>query len=115
MINKNKIEFKTKVFIDKYLHKNNKLSEKLVFMNKLEELRLQSNSLTEVRLKIRGHDFIEVLHWYIKQFLPKDKKKVFSDEETIGASLLGCIEVKDLKSEELFRHLLTRIRKNIHL
>ena len=26
-----------------------------------------------------------------------------------GASLLGCVEVKDLKSEELFKHLLIRI------
>jgi hypothetical protein len=109
-LNKNKIEFNTTLFIEKYLNKNNKLSEKSVFLNKFEELRLQSNSLTETRLKIRGHDFIEVLHWYIKQFLSKEKIKAFN-KEAIGASLLGCIEVKDLKSEELFRQLLTRLKK----
>jgi hypothetical protein len=109
-LNKNKIEFKGTVFIEKYFNKNNKLSKKSVFMNKLEELRLQSDSLTEKRLKIRGHDFIDVLYWYIIKRFPT-KKKAFSHEEAIGASLLGCIEVTDLKSEKLFRHLLTRIGK----
>jgi hypothetical protein len=104
------IEFKGTVFIEKYLSKNSKLSQKSVFMNKLEELKLQSDSLTEKRLKIRGHDFIDVLHWYIiKRFTAK--KKAFSHKDTIGTSLLGCIEVTDLKSEKLFRHLLTRIEK----
>jgi len=60
-LKKKAIEFQTKTFIDRYLNKNNQLTQKTLFIKKREEIRLQSRSISEIRCKIRGHDFIEVL------------------------------------------------------
>ncbi len=102
------IEFQTTTFIERYLNKNNQLAQKTLFINKREALRLQSDSLLEKRCKIRGHDFIDVLHWYIKHFLPKARKNAYNTE-VIRGSLLGCVEIEDLKQEELFKRLLERL------
>jgi len=107
-LKKKTIEFQTKTFIDRYLNKNNQLAQKTLFINKHEELRLQSRSIAEIRCKIRGHDFIEVLHWYLRHFLPKARNNAY-DSEAIRGSLLACVEVEDLKQEGLFKCLLTRM------
>jgi hypothetical protein len=58
-------------FIERYLNKNNMISEKASFAAKFSEL--QSNHLTEIRYKIRGKDFIELIAWYIKPYLSRKR------------------------------------------
>lgn len=106
----NTIQFDEEEFINRYLNSNNKWSDKSRFLEKLEELRLSSSSLLDRRYKIRGHDFIEVLHWYIKRSLKIDKGNVIEAEsKAIGGSLLGCVELERLKQEKLFKQLLARM------
>jgi hypothetical protein len=100
--------------IDKYLNNNNKWSDKSRFLEKLEELRLSSKSLPDPRYKIRGHDFTSVLYWYLNKSVKiKVKEKVIKqpieDSNAIGGSLLGCVELEQLKQEKLFKQLLARM------
>jgi hypothetical protein len=88
------IEFKKPEFIDRYLNKNNRLAQKTLFIKKLEELRLRP--VPDTRCKIHGHDFIDLLHWYIKHFLPKARRNAY-DTEAIRGSLLGCVEIEYLR------------------
>lgn len=101
------IEFKTEDFIDRYLNKNSKLAEKETFKDQIIQLRTNNNSL-DVRCKIRGKDFIEVLCFYIKHYLPNSRAK-FADPEIIKCSLLGCLDASLLAQENLFQQILLRI------
>lgn len=110
----NTIQFDKEKFIKSYLQKpkNNRWSERSSFYAKLTELRSSSSSLSDRRYKIRGHDFIDVLHWYLEQSVNKKfKGKVIRpvDSKAIGGSLLGCVELKQLKQEKLFKQLLARM------
>lgn len=122
-------------FIKRYLDKNNKWSDKSRFDAKLAELRLSSSSLLDRRHKIRGHDFTNMLHWYIKRPLKIDTGDIMQAEsvdtgdvmeeeskampktiegslsgcKAIEGSLLGCVELKQLKQEKLFKQLLARM------
>jgi hypothetical protein len=102
--NSGNIEFQTEDFIERYLNKNSKLAEKQIFKDKITELRTNSN-LLDVRCKIRGKDFIEILCFYIKNYLPNSRAK-FADPEVIQGSLLGCLNASLLAQENLFQQLL---------
>jgi hypothetical protein len=102
------IEFNSNDFVDKYLHKNNRNSEKNAFLNKVKELR--NKNISEIRNKIRGHDFIELLCWYIEPYLQKDKK-AFSEPEIVLGTLLCCLDVDYLMQETLFQELTRRVSK----
>lgn len=59
------IEFDEEDFISRYLNKNNLLSERDKFTTKLAEL--TSKATGDVRLFVRGHDFVHVLSWYLRE------------------------------------------------
>jgi len=108
----NTLQFDEAEFITRYLSKNSKLPDKSRFLEKLAELRsISSNYLPDCRCKIRGHDFIEVLSWYLEKSVNKFKGKVIQpvDSKAIGGSLLGCVELEQLKQEQLFKQLLARV------
>lgn len=100
------IEFYSEKFIDKYLNKNSQMSKKQLFVAKLQELR--KNEIAERRCKMRGHDFIELLCWYIKHQLARNRKQ-FHNPEIVEVNLLICLEAEHLGQESLFQRLLTRI------
>ena len=93
---------------EKYLNKNNRTSEKIAFLDKVNELR--NKNISEIRNKIRGHDFIQLFCWYIEPYLPKDKKG-FSDPEIVFSTLLCCLDVNYLMQEKLFQELTRRVSK----
>lgn len=100
------IEFQTESFITKYLNKNSQYSSQQIFIAKLQELK--TNTITEQRCKIRGHDFIDVLCWYIKNKLAKNRK-IFHDPKNVAVNLLLCVESEELAKEHLFQRLLERL------
>ncbi|ACK70290.1 hypothetical protein PCC7424_1858 [Gloeothece citriformis PCC 7424] len=102
----NLIEFQTEIFIERYLNKNGKIAEKNLFIAKFRELR--TSNIIDIRYKIRGKDFLELLCWYIKPYLSKDKRS-FSELEVVRGSLLGCLELNFLLQENLFEQLLQRV------
>jgi len=102
------IEFDSNDFVDKYLNKNNRTSEKIVFLDKVKELR--NKNISEIRNKIRGHDFIDLFCWYIEPYLPKNKKG-FSEPEIVFSTLRCCLDVDYLMQEKLFQELTRRVSK----
>lgn len=95
-------------FVEKYLNKNKRSSEKIAFLDKVNELR--NKNISEIRNKIRGHDFIELFCWYIEPYLPKNKKW-FSEPEIVLGTLLCCLDVDYLMEEKLFQDLTRRMSK----
>ncbi|MCF2150555.1 hypothetical protein IQ276_029845 [Desmonostoc muscorum LEGE 12446] len=104
--NNNQIQFEFKSFITKYLNSNNKRSQESKFITKLEELR--AKELIDIRYKIHGHDFTELLYWYIRPYLRKEIKSSYNSEILAG-NLLTCIDAEKLSQEGLFQRLLARI------
>jgi len=102
------IEFDSNGFVDKYLQNNNRNSNKIAFLDKVNELR--NKNISEIRNKIRGHDFIDIFCWYIEHDLPKNKKG-FSEPEIVLGNLLCCLDVDYLMQEELFQELTRRVSK----
>jgi hypothetical protein len=102
------LEFNSKDFVDKYLHKNNRNSDKIAFLDKVKELR--NKNISEIRNKIRGHDFIELFCWYIEPYLPENKK-AFRESEIVLGTLLCCLDVDYLMQEKLFQELTRRVSK----
>jgi glycerol-3-phosphate responsive antiterminator len=105
-IHKNEIRFDSGIFIQKYLNKNSKMSEKLLFITKLEELR--TKKLKDRRYQIHGHDFIELLCLYIRPYLRKEIKNSYNSEILAGG-LLGCVDADYLMQETLFQKLFERM------
>ena len=105
-VKKNQVIFDSETFIQKYLNKNSKMSEKLLFVNKLKELR--TKKLQDMRYQIHGHDFIELLCWFIRPYLRKEIRTSYNSEILAG-SLLGCVDADYLAQETLFQKLLTRM------
>ncbi|MEG4215865.1 DUF4435 domain-containing protein [Microcoleus sp. Pol14C6] len=102
------LEFDSNGFVDKYLHDNNRNSDKIAFLDKVNELR--NKNISEIRKKIRGHDFIDIFCWYIEPYLPKNKKG-FSEPEIVLGNLLCCLDVDYLMQEKLFQELTRRLSK----
>lgn len=93
---KNHIEFALDKYIGKYVNKcrtNGIKIEKPEFTSKLEELRITAQMLLDVRDKIHGHDFTELLAWYIKPYLRNEIKNSYNSE-VIAGSLLGCVDAE---------------------
>lgn len=103
-----KLEFNSNDFVDKYLQKNNRNSEKIAFLDKVKELR--NKNISEIRNKIRGHDFIELFCWYIEPYLSENKKG-FSEPDIVLGTLLCCLDVDYLMQEKLFQELTRRVSK----
>jgi hypothetical protein len=102
----NQIEFDSTTFITKYLNSNRNHSQQSIFRIKLEELR--AKELIEIRYKIHGHDFTELLCWYIRPYLRNEIRSSYNSEILAG-SLLACIDAEKLAQEVLFQSLLARI------
>lgn len=105
-INKNEIKFDSEKFIQKYLNKNSKMSEHILFITKLKELR--TKKLKDTRYQIHGHDFIELLCLYIRPYLRKEIKNSYNSEILAGG-LLGCVDADYLMQETLFQKLFERM------
>ncbi|GAA6619210.1 hypothetical protein [Scytonema sp. NUACC26] len=105
-INANKILFDIEKFIGKYLNKNRRNTQKDLFINKFNEL--AAKKLVDLRYKMHGHDFNEVLLWYIRPYLRKEIRHSYNSEILAGA-LLGCIDIEQLAQESLFQKLVSRM------
>jgi Protein of unknown function (DUF4435) len=102
----NEIQFDLTTFIVKYLNKNGKRSQESIFRTKFAELR--TKELVEIRYKIHGHDFTELLCWYLKPYLRKEIRGSYNSEILAG-NLLVCIDAEKLAQEGMFQHLLVRL------
>lgn len=84
-----------------YLLNNGKWHRKAVFEAKVEELR--SMLKDDPRLRLRGHDLMELLYYAVKKL--KSSRK-FGDVHTFRGAFMGCLELSELSDERLFQRIL---------
>lgn len=98
------IVFDADDYITRYLNKNNMLERKDEFVYTVNSWRPKLTS--NPRHQMHGHDFIELLVWYLKKHGVDSK---LSDSKFVEQSLFDCIEIKLLANETLFKRLINRV------
>jgi hypothetical protein len=102
------LAFNEPMYLDKYLNTKGKLGRKTEFLAALNELR---NSFSaDHRLHIRGHDFVELLAWYLKKRSSSSAFRELSGD-SVRHNLLSQLRVDDLAPEPLFSSLLTKYQR----
>lgn len=97
------IQFDSEDFIEKYLNKNSALDKKAALKAKIDESRrLLSN---DPRHQANGHDFIELLDWYLNQLQRRGKIA----GPSLDRVLVGCLDSRSLGREPLFMELASRL------
>jgi len=94
-------------YITRYLNSNGWPVKKKEFFAVIEDWRPRLRN--DCRCQMNGHDFMELLAWFISKH-GIDRR--LYDTEVVCRSLYGCIEIEDLKSEMLFKNLVSRVRVN---
>ena len=91
-------------YITRYLNSNGWPVEKRKFVDFIEDWRPRLKK--ECRCQMHGHDFIELLAWFISKH---GIERNLYDTDVVCRSLYGCVEIDDLKSGMLFSNLLSRV------
>jgi Protein of unknown function (DUF4435) len=107
-----RVEFNSNDFLEKYLNKNSRIGDKSNFLCKVQELR--QKNIEEIKNKVRGHDFIDLLCWYIEPHLPSSRKGFIEPDVSFGA-LLCCLDIDYLMEERLFQELAKRYKRSNYL
>ena len=94
------IRLENEKFEKRYLQKNNKCNQKLIFQKEVEKHR--KNLSEDYRLKIRGHDATALLMNIANKLKTKHK---FCKLNTFEGAFIACIEFNDIKSEPLFKKI----------
>lgn len=95
------LSFDRERFQNAYLQKNGKWHRKAVFEATAEKLR--SILKDDLRLRLRGHDLMELLYYAVKKL--KSSRK-FGDVHTFRGAFMGCLELSELSDERLFQRIL---------
>jgi hypothetical protein len=90
------VEFDENKFIDAYLNKNSKLSEKEFFLNIF--IRIKESLDPDSRMSCRGHDFTALLMHVMNKKFPRRK---IDKIEVFEGLLIGLVDKSDLLSEKL--------------
>lgn len=93
--------FNRENFQKAYLLKNRKWSRRAIFEAKIEELR--SMLKDDPRLRLRGHDLMELLYYAVKK---RKTSRKFGDVHTFRGAFMGCLELSELSDERLFQRIL---------
>jgi len=101
----NRIDFNRDDFVTRYLNSNKMISRKREFIEIIELWRKKLKE--ERRCQIHGHDFMELMSWYISKH-GVDKK--LCNEEVIKRGLFTCLEIEHLESQPLFEQLVSRVK-----
>jgi hypothetical protein len=97
------VVFDAKDFINRYLNKNGKQSKQKEFLAAVDSCRSKLSG--NPRYQMNGHDYIDLLSWYLAKHRV-DKKLCAS--EIIERNLFACVEYEQLSNESLFKQLLAR-------
>lgn len=93
-------------YVKRLLNKNSRTRLRDDFLNEVE--RLRSEAPTDVRMVIHGHDFVELLYWYLTAAL-RPRRRL--DEFLFEGALATSIETLDLDGTHLFEQLRRRLSK----
>jgi len=93
--------------INRYLSKNARRSSKPDFIRVYTGLK--AKALKDFRHRIRGHDFLTILGWYIAKHVREGGNK-YNDPNIIRAMIFPAIDMDHLVREPLFSRLLSKYK-----
>lgn len=97
------VKFDAETYYQRLLSKNAKLAEKTIFLAKISELRCVLKS--EARYQMHGHDFAEILAWYLRG---KGIKKQSITASNLNRLLATALEHTSLVNSPAFKMLVSR-------
>jgi hypothetical protein len=98
------VQFDEKDFIERYLGKNARLADIERFTKKVAEL--ETRAAGDARLFIRGHDFAQLLSWYLKEH--SSKTSPLYKLEVVEQLMLAHLETSVLAKHKFFVDLTRR-------
>jgi len=102
-INDNLVVFDYDEFIKRYLSKNNRQKDFEEFISVCEKLR--HIKVETFKHRIRGHDFFELLGWYISKKVRKGGNR-YRYPEVVRTAIVTAVSPESLINNEPFRTLL---------
>jgi len=102
-----RIQFDREDYIGRYLNNNSVVCKKKEFITTVEALR--DKLLPDPKFQMHGHDFIELLCWFIKKHSIKAE---LARPGVVRRSLSLCVSHDELAKESFFLQLLGRVREN---
>ena len=102
-IKDNLVVFNSNKFIGSYLSTNNRLKDLEEFISVCGQLRgIETKTFKH---RIRGHDFFELLSWYVSKRIGHRGRK-YRDPEVVRTAICSAVPAKSLTSTEPFKTLL---------
>jgi hypothetical protein len=98
-----RIDFDEKEFMKRYLLDRLPMKQVEKFNARLSEI--QSLLSSDVRCRIRGHDFVRILTWYLKTV----EKCKYLNEDSVRQMMFVTIRSDDLARQPMFSSLLKRL------
>lgn len=98
------IKFDSSEYLKRYLNKNSGYSQIKSIEQKVEECRRLLR--LDCREQMHGHDFLDLLSWYIRKAGLAQR----CDDVSISRTLFACLEASKLSTEGLFLTLQHRIQ-----
>jgi hypothetical protein len=102
-IKDNLVVFNSNKFIESYLSKNNRLKDLEQFISVYDQLR--RIKVKTFKHRIRGHDFFELLSWYVSKQVGHRGRK-YRDSEVVRTAIVSAVRPESLISTEPFKTLL---------
>jgi len=90
-------------YIEKYLSCNGRLKDKEQFILTLEGL--EAVKVKTSKHRIRGHDYIELIGWYISKVVGSGGNK-YRDQNVVRAIIYPAVDARTLANEGMFKRLL---------
>ncbi len=97
------VEFDQERYLEACLNASNLHHER----ERIRQQALENRSLltSDPRIQVQGHDFFDLITWYVRRFAGFGGTK----SESIKNSLFAAVEVENLKKYNLFRSLVKRV------
>lgn len=99
------VDFDSEEYITRFLNRYSRTSDRPVLKAQIDESRRLLAG--DARQYIHGHDFINMLSWYLRQH----KGCSSISPELVERSLYACAEYIDVSDEPMFRALLERVKQ----
>jgi hypothetical protein len=100
------VEFDMDAYIVRCLNRNARRADEVPLRARVAECRALVGA--DPRLFIRGHDYVDMLIWYVSQHTGF---RAFARRtpQDVELDLFSCLEIRDLDGERLFQSLLGRV------
>jgi hypothetical protein len=99
------VTLESATFRTRYLSKNARLASEAEFVDALDKIRVRAEQIPRSRL-IRGHDFVQILRWYVAQSGGSRLARQYSDDDVFFSLLKAAADNDHLLGYPEIRALL---------